>query len=540
MENGGEAASFHPAFAPSDAPPSRRISGVTAAAGSVWKWLAALRDSAWMHFTTLFAFALILNREGTWVPGGNEKVYLLYLLKAWRPSFLATDWTFQEHTAGHLIFNVLFGWPTRFLPLETVGWIGRFGSWAILFIALVRIGSHFRIKPWMVWAGLMLWLVERQSFVATEWIIGTFEAKCVAYACLLFSLDLILRGRIVLPAILTGLAFSFHSAVGMWGGAAIGLAVATQFPMRTTLKFAMWAALFALPGVWAAMHLMAGHGISPREANFLVTVEMPFHLDPLTFGKGKIATLYLMLLFNWLHLRRNPEDEKLKFLFRFELFTGGFFLLGVAFRLMGKFTLVELFPFRVFAVIIMLFFFWHIAAVYYHRRENPPTPGLIALGVILLLLLPNPLVKLKGLAADQLPQWHRPHDDFQIAGKWVREHLPPNAVVIAPPWRKDAFYVLRHPLIAEWDAPRLNAITPWRQRIEALVGDVSHLTGEEILSGEMNQQARDFYRHLNETQLATLQQKYGGDVLVTAGHYRFPVLFASGNVTVYQLPRSLP
>ncbi len=527
-------------------------------------------------------FALVLNREGNRVPGGNEQIYLLYLMKAWHARFLASDWTFQEPTAGHPAFNLVFGWPTFFISLETLGWIGRLASWAAIFAALMRIGGHFRLPRWLVSGGILLWLIQRQSFVANEWIIGTFEAKCAAYACLLWAIDLILRGGIAAPALLTGLAFTFHSAVGLWGGAAVALAFVSVNPIKTSLRFISWAALAALPGVLASLKLvLGGHAISPDEARYLVVSEMPFHLDPLTFGKAKIAVLYMMLLFNWLQARGearvsacHPErsegslsseaQETLRcaqgdghsrqshfrstgggrpvsaigqwdFLIRFQLVAGAFFAAGILFRLLGRFSLVELFPFRVFAVTVMLFFFWHLGAAYWHRREPRPAAAMVVLGALTFFCLPSPVARLQGLAGDQLPKWRRGDDDFRAAAKWVRDHTPPDTVVIAPPWRKDAFYFTQRPLVADWHAPRYDAMTEWRQRVEALVGDVSHMDVEDNLAGEMDQPARDHYARLGPAALSAIARRFGGDLLITEGNYAYPALFRRGTYTVYQL-----
>src|ERR1700677_693438 len=162
----------------------------------MWKIFAAARDSVTLNVLLLLVFAVVLNREGQRVPGGNENTYLLYVYKAWHPNFLAIDWTFHETTAGHPVFNFLAGWPTRFISLELLGWIGRFFCWILSFIALLRLGRHFRIPLWLVTTTILIWLCERQAFVATEWIIGTFEAKSVAYVCLLVALDSILRKRL--------------------------------------------------------------------------------------------------------------------------------------------------------------------------------------------------------------------------------------------------------------------------------------------------------------------------------------------------------
>ena len=133
---------------------------------------SGLRNNVAVLIAGLVAFALLLNREGTWVPGGNEQIYFLYLFKAWHPHFLAGDWTITgEPTAGHAVFNFCFGWPTLWIPLAAYAWIGRFASWCVLFAGLMRLGSHWRIRPSLVAGGIFLWLVQRQSFVANEWII---------------------------------------------------------------------------------------------------------------------------------------------------------------------------------------------------------------------------------------------------------------------------------------------------------------------------------------------------------------------------------
>src|SRR5580658_8594723 len=478
----------------------------------MYKTLAAARESVALNVLLLLCVALLLNREGQGVPGGNENTYLLYVYKAWHPDFLATDWTFQEPTAGHPVFNRLFGWPTLFISLELLGWIGRFGCWTLTFIALLRIGRQFRLPLWIVTGTILIWLFERQAWVATEWIIGTFEAKTVAYVCLLFAIDSILRKRLVLPAILTGLTFTFHSEVGLWGGAAIGLAFATMHPWRKTLLFAAIAVIFAAPGVITALPLaMAQRGLSATEARFMVTTELSFHLDPATYGTGKIALLLLMLGFNWLHARANPADEKLRFLVRFQLFTALFLVMAIGLRAIGQFSLLISFPSRVFAVVILLFFLWHVCAAFLYRREMRRSVALTALGIFIVLCIPSPIMKLESLAADQLPKWRAHQDDFRDAALWVRDNTPATTVVIAPPWRNDVFYVTRRPLIAAWHTPRFDAMGDWRRRIEALVGDVSAIDPEENRAGLMDERSRDFYAHLSELDLATIARTYYGD-----------------------------
>ena len=118
----------------------------------------------------------------------------------------------------------------------------------------------------------------------------------------------------------------------------------------------------------------------------------------------------------------------------------------------------------------------------------------------------------------------------------MRDHVPAQQVVIAPPWRKDAFYFTEHPLIACWHAPRFNDLAGWRQRVEALTGDVSHLDVEQNLAGDMDDVAEAYYRDLTPAQLANIRSRYGGDWLITDATEPFPVRFATPTFKVYALP----
>ena len=65
--------------------------------------------------------------------------------------------------------------------------MGRVACWAVLIYALQRLARHWEIPMWLATAGIAIWLAAGQTIVGGEWMIGTFEAKCIAYICLLFA-----------------------------------------------------------------------------------------------------------------------------------------------------------------------------------------------------------------------------------------------------------------------------------------------------------------------------------------------------------------
>ena len=523
-------------------PPEVDAASVPAARRS-WADLAGHRG---LQFAGLMAFALVLNREGLRVPAGNEWVYLLYFFKAYHRQFLHADWTLQETTAGHAVFNYATGWLTLLMPLGVAAWVGRAACWAGAFVGLLRLGRHYRLPQWAVGLGVLVWMMQKQSIVTDDWVVGSFEAKCVGYVALVFALDAALGRRTLLAGALCGVAFSFHTAVGMWGGAAVGVAVLLDGPVRQTVKFSAATVLFALPGLFTSLPLVFGsHAISADDAKFWVTLALPSCLDPAAFPVGWIVVLGGLAAFAGWHARLFPGDRAVRFLAAFQLAAAAAFAFGLLARLVGRFDWVELFPLRVYAVLSPLLFFWQVAGLLLRPDARRSVPAIVT-AVALFVALPSPVWSTWDLLAMHLGKLreiathdYRPTTDddlaFRSAAAWVAANTPADAVVIAPPWRSDTYYTLRRPLIANFHTPRYDRMAEWRQRLAALGGDLSHLTVADEAAGDMGQPARDFYDRLSPAAVADLRHRYGGDFLVTRGRYAYPARFTAGGYTVYDL-----
>ena len=512
-------------------------------------------NSRWLLIGSLLIFALLLNREGDRFPTGNEFVYLLYFFRAWHPGYLATDWTFQEPTAGHAIFSLSLGWMTRILSLKTATWLGRFACWVATFLGLFRVGRHFKIPPLAVWAGIMLWLLEKQSPVTGEWMVGSFEAKVIAYPCLLFAIDAVLTNRIVLAGILCGIAFSYHTAVGMWGGAALGLAVLLHQPIRKTIVFSAMTILFSLPGLITSWQLVFGpHRISFDEAKYLITIALPECFDVATFSHTWMVVLLILPAFSLMFYRQRRDDRAIRQLLVFELALWFFFVFGIIARVLHRFEWVELYPMRVYAVFALLLFFWKAMAICLNWMQMRRAPGaLVCVGIVIFLMMPSPLLGLRDLVGSHLTRYLHPYRNFQNsdrgndadfiqAARWISDqrNTRPTDVVIAPPWWNDGFYYLNRPQIANWHAPRYDRITQWRERLEALVGDTSNLDPALVPYGEMDPRAWAHYASLPAKDISAIQNKFAEEGrprwLVTTGRYEYRIAFNAGTYFVYELP----
>lgn len=497
--------------------------------------LANLANSLPLNLAFLLASVLALAPALGPVPSSNENLYLLYLLKAWDPSFLARDWTFAGPFYGHWIFSYIFGSMTVFMPLETVAWIGRVLTWILLLLGLIQIGKQFRIPLSLISLAIFLWLLYQQAPVGGEWVIGTFEAKGIAYICLFFALAELMKGRDLWGACLLGLCYTFHGVVGMWALLAAGASVLfLRYPFARLLKMAAVVFVAAAPGLVVTLPVFLGDwSVSRADAEFLAAVAAPFHLDPLSFPKRDLALLAILFAFNVLTYRSSLVNNPLRLLHYFSLALGLFFLVGIMARLAGHYGFLLYYPFRLFPIFVPLLFFFSLMNVCYHRAVvGRAGVTLLSVGVLALLSLPGALGQLIQETKLHQRMWatYYDWDDLQKCFLWVEKNTPEDATIIMPPWKKESYYLTRRATIANWATPRMDRFGEWRQRIAALVGESS--ADDEHLGRKW----ADHYSDLSEPEIAALAAKYGGEYLISESQYAYPIAFASGTYKVYALP----
>jgi hypothetical protein len=476
-----------------------------------------VKDSFSLNFAVLFTYVLILNREGFSVPSNTEAHYLLQLAKLWDANFLSSDWTFSGPLSSHFFFNLFFGPLTLIFSLELVGWIGRIISWSLIMVGLLQLGKHFRIPRWMITVSILLWLLHNQSIVGGEYILGTFEAKSIAYAFLFFSLSGFIHQKRILPPILLGMAFSFHPLVGLWAALAVGLTLTVlRYPTDAIVKFGCYTTLFASPGLIPLLLTAFQGGSEFSEASrFVAFVVMPYHFDPFYFGKGNLLLLLVILLsFNWLHFRSDSKNSGLRFLLSFQALLGLFFVLGFVGRYTENYQLLLLMPCRLFPVLLPMFFFLHLMAALRHCHSLRYGMGLVVLGFVAFASFGNPIDVFVKNVKHQYSMWTRGEEDVKKAFRWIAGNTPTESIVISPPWRGDSFYLSQRGQIASW----------WIIRFDRL----------ETTKARLDQMAHH-YNQLTTTDIESLVNKYGAAYLVSSANYSYPALFNSGSYKVYSL-----
>lgn len=498
---------------------------------------------------TLVVLAVTLLLYGNPVPRLSEELYLPIVKRVADPNYLWGDWTFAGAFGEHWLFDQLFAPLAGAVSVSAFGWIGRLVFWPVLAYLLLRIGNRLGLGAWPATLALVLWLLNNQSLLGGEWIIGSFEAKTVAYTCLLGALLAITYERIPLALALIGLTLSFHPAVGLWGAWGAGLALLALRETRVrAISWSWLALLLAVPGIVSA--LSATGEVSPAIQRFVVIEAIPYHLDPFfggkTFGPGQAAlhavVLVGMFAFNLWAARRSSGDLTQRFFAAFQIAAAAPFALAYAARAFHVWEYLRFMPLRSFPLIVPLVFFFQairlalvaLAAEEMPRRRRRRAQrrgwlGLAALTVIALVPA-SPLVAAPRLVFRNFESWTHV-DEVAQAFAWVRDNVPDTATCIVPIERQDAFVRSERAQVANWQAIPYDRLPEWKRRIDQLVGGRDYFDGHGW-HGSLDDLA-DRYDGLTTKQVQRIARRYSATCFVSRSRYSFPELHREGGVRVY-------
>lgn len=498
---------------------------------------------------TLLVLGVTLLLYGGPVPRLSEELYLPLVKRVADPAYLAGDWTFAGSFGEHWLFDHLFAPLAGAVSISEFGWIGRLVFWPVLGLLLIRIGNRLGLSPWPAAAAVSLWVVSNQALMGGEWILGTFEAKTVAYVCFLGALLAISSKRIPLALALLGLTVSFHPAVGMWGAWGAGIAlIALPETRGKTLRWCWLAIVLAIPGVIGAFSALGK--ATPAIQRFVVLEAIPYHTDPFFGGKTlawgqvvlHVVTLAAMFAFNLWAYRRSARDLIQRFFVAFQIAAAVPFVLAFAARAVHFWNYLRLMPLRSFPLIVPLVFFFQavrlaVAAIQgqgerRRRRRRIRRRGYLALVVIVVIaVLPTaPLLAAPRLIYRNVQSWTKV-DNMAGSFGWIRKNLPHSTTCIFPLDRQDAFGRAEVPQVVNWQAIPYDRLGEWKKRVDQLVGGASYFDGP-VWRGGLND-IRAAFDSLTLEQINRIASRYGATCLVTDAHYPLQLLHTEGRARVY-------
>ena len=471
------------------------------------------------------------------VPAGNEHDYLALLRAFWDPSYLANDWTFARILPDRWTFDFMFGGLAALVGVQFVAWAGRLACWVLASHAILKVAGRLGLP--LAWAAVAAsaWVIAGQSLVGKEWMVGTFEAKTVAYVAWLYALDLVLADRLVPAAALSGLAVTMHPVVGAVGGVALAAGAVVLHGWRRDLwKPAIVGALAAAPGVVQAVAMAGGSEAGvPSDWRFLAKGPLEGLLDLPTFARGQVALQIAAAAaaVAWALSGRAARG------FRAIAWALAVLLVpvaaGVAAHATGEYRLLSITPFRLFPVVGLLAFFLALGAALASRATLPRVAraGVVALALAVAVAL---MPAYRAMGARLWGSWTRAPDDMDAAFAFVAAGTPEGAVVLAPPWRQDSMMKLGRGQVMHWSMPRYDRLAEWRRRAEALVGPAPEAgAGRDPAAAFAARRA--WYDALSPDDVRRLAAEYGASFIVAEREYPFPTRFVSGEARVYEVPR---
>lgn len=234
--------------------------------------------------------AIMFVFAGDTPPMVNEAHYLVKAKHFWQPDWCAAD-LFAASGKAHTTFYWLFGWPTKYLSLETTAWLGRSVGWSMLAIGLMRLTRSLTHRGEASVVVLLLWIAGvRYGNLAGEWVLGGIESKVPAYAFVLAALAELVRRRWNRVWVLLGLASAFHVLTGGWSVVAATFAWWWTERRRSDRQPLLTAwlclgGLISLAGIVPSAQLMMGSDpdAAAQAARIYTYFRLPHHLLPSQF-----------------------------------------------------------------------------------------------------------------------------------------------------------------------------------------------------------------------------------------------------------------
>lgn len=480
----------------------------------------------------IVATALLLH--GHRAPYVNEGVYLVRLRHVARPSYLGGDWTMKGTFGENLVFNSLLAPLANVASINVIAWVGRVTMWVTLALMLIALGKRMELNPWMSCAAVVAWMPWQLEIMGGDWMFGTFEAKPIAYCCVLGSLIAACDQRVALSLALAGAALSFHPGIGILAAPAIAIALLLCAATRRSTRRSLWMLFVtAAPGVYGIAKDFGGSSGSRELWELMATRIYPFHLNPWHFGVASVIALGFMVSAILL-VYSSTSNHAHRVLTKFVVVTSVPAAFGIAAYSLGMYEWVRFFPFRFFPVAASLLFSMTVAWCVQHRHSSTASPRLIALVVIALIasfVAQNPVRSAAFMARATVREWTQPRSDLQRSYDWIRGNTPRDAVVVAPPGL-DPHYDTERRQVATFGVPRWDRVAEWEQRMLAQLGSSNRGAYAELKAGVP---IDALFQRLTPERVQSLARRYGATILVSETSYDLEVLHRQGRWTVYAI-----
>ncbi|MBW4518537.1 MAG: hypothetical protein KME16_02225 [Scytolyngbya sp. HA4215-MV1] len=458
------------------------------------------------------------------------------------PSWIAGDWYLNQPAGYRFLFQAIAGKLILGIGFFATSIVGRLLGYSLIAWGMTRISQRLGLRLPTLLLSVCVWLfICGQRLVAREWMIGGFEAKVLAYGCIVLAISFFLENRDRWTAALLGCATSFHVLVGGWSFLAIVGCWGLRWKARS-IPLSEGAKILALYGITASFGIQAvlTQLFTPAPPSLLspsyiyVFLRLPHHLNPQSWGyQWRIwFMLYLLLLLGRVWQLRSTDPAVLgeefnsaqQRLAEFAAMSVVPFLLGVAiapFDAQG--SLLQYYPFRLADVILpmstCLLMGCGLQQAFVKRPRNWTIACILIVSLIGSFSFSTFQKQLTGFLQFSGAEQRISPEEKQLYA-WIRTHTPKDAVLVSPP--ADMYgltWMAERPTIAKYKfLPQGKAgILTWYERLSDLAGSTAAWSrGGRLTDGrdEIRDELAIGYNHLTTAQAKALMQKYAAHYFV--------------------------
>lgn len=491
--------------------------------------------------------------------GMSNEVDVLPLAKQFAdPGWVSGDWYLNQSPGYRLLFASLFGKFIVTWGFLATSILGRLLCYALVGLGLVLIGQCLGLTlPLLVVAlGLFFASNPNQGVAAQEWLVGSLEAKAIAYGLVLLAIYYLLKQQHLKMVVMLGLATSFHVLVGGWTTLIVLALVLLKHRIevgnlgqlcRLVLTYLLFSCV-AIPPV--AAHLFSkpiSYEVAP--SFIYVFLRLPHHLNPASWDPGwwlpgVNCLVCLLLSMQILHWKRKvlpfQHYQAQIDLFQLTIISLIPFILGLMitpFDTEG--CLLQFYPFRVGDVLLPLNACLLLACAVQSLTDRKQVVNLSCISLIAVICSLQVPVFQEQIA--ELNQFLNPDPTYTALCNWVKTQTPTDAVVISPPVEFVDFSLLaERPTIAKFKLLPQNKlkIVEWYERLTDLSGGTfpqPSAPHTKDVRGEIRRQLTRGYHQLTSEQANGLIQKYAAGYLMTHADHQLnlPIAYRNDRYILY-------
>ena len=127
--------------------------------------------------------------------GSNDYDLLPYARQFMDPDWIPRDWYLNLEIDYRCAFNFVAGILCKLLTFTDANTVGRIMIAVLYSVAFYRLARTLKLSSVLIVPLIFILAVEHRFFIANEWFLLKFEAKCFAYALIILSISFLIEKK---------------------------------------------------------------------------------------------------------------------------------------------------------------------------------------------------------------------------------------------------------------------------------------------------------------------------------------------------------